>query len=149
MNTLIIGVGNPWRLDDGIGPKIIAELNKQPHANFDLRDGGTDALALIDEIEKYTSVIIIDAVNMNAPAGTVRVFTPEQAKIQISSDALTTHGFGLAEMLVMLEKLAIKTKIKIIGIQPQSIDFGEKLSTVIADQIKSIVDLVLKSSLEK
>jgi hydrogenase maturation protease len=80
---------------------------------------------------------------MHAPSGTVRVFNPAEAKIQIFSDALTTHGFGLAEMLVMLEKLAIKTKIKIIGIQPQSIEFGDKLSEKVSQSMLKVVALII------
>lgn len=146
MKCLIIGVGNPFRHDDGIGSKIIQILRQQPQANCDLLDGGTDGLALLDEIAKYSKVIIIDAVNMNTAAGTIRVFTPEEAQIKITHDALSTHGFGIAEVIKFTQELKLPAAITIIGIQPADISFGEGLSAVVQDKVpvitQTVVDLI-------
>ena len=143
--TVIIGVGNLLRKDDGIGPAVIETLmgsrvrKNDKQDEITLLDGGTDGLALLDIIKQYQKAIIIDAVDMGQAPGTVRAFTPQEAKINIKSDALTTHSFGLAELLSLCEQLEIKTKIQIIGIQPQDISFGEGLSPIIEQQIPAII----------
>jgi hydrogenase maturation protease len=86
--TLILGVGNPLRRDDGIGPEVIRLLTEEktkknrmyelPY-DVDLLDGGTDGLGLIEYLKEYKKVIIIDAVEMKLAPGTVKVFTPEEA----------------------------------------------------------------------
>lgn len=139
---LVIGIGNPFRHDDGIGPAIIKILQTENNPNFDLFDGGTDGLALLDKIAEYEKAIIIDAVQILEAPGIVRSFTPTEAKIKVKSDVLSTHGFGLAEVLKLMEELNIKTKIKIIGIQPKNINFGEGLSDEIKDQIPQILKLI-------
>ena len=146
-NLLIAGAGNPLRHDDGFGPEIIKILRERS-GNFagDLLDIGTDGLALLDEMQKYKRVILIDAVNMGAKPGAVRVFTPDEAKIKINSDTMSTHGFGLAEVIKLMEQLDIKVDFKIIGIQPENISFGEGLSEAVAKKIPEIIELVLKSS---
>ncbi|MBT3260910.1 hydrogenase maturation protease [bacterium] len=143
--VLIIGVGNPYRKDDGIGPYIIKLLQTQKEIEADLLDGGTDGLTLIDYIKEYTQVILIDAVNMGKPAGEIVCFSPAEVQLKIKNDSLSTHGFGLAEVLKLVKELDIKTKIQIIGIQPQDISFGEGLSKVINDKISEVIKIIKKT----
>lgn len=139
--TLILGVGNRYRSDDGIGSLVIDLLKAQKFNQCDLLDGGTDGLGLLDIIRQYQKVFIIDAIDAKKPPGSITVFSPQDAKNAkkiICSDALSTHGFGIAELLVLSEALAIKTEIVIIGIQPVSLEFKEGLSTVIKQQVPKI-----------
>ena len=139
---IIIGVGNLFRHDDGIGPVIINILKQENNPDYILIDGGTDSLALIDQLALYDKAIIIDAAHMMEIPGAVRLFTPEEAKIKIKNDVLSTHGVGLAEMFILMQKLNIKTKIKIIGVQPKDISFGEGLSDEVNIQIPQILKIV-------
>ena len=139
--VLVLGVGNSWRHDDGIGPKIIQELQQQNFTAADLLDGGIDGLALLDHLQLYDNAIIIDAVNMNTDPGTIRSFTPAEINC-IQADALSTHGFGLAELIALMQKLTINTKLKIIGVQPQDIEFGEGLTAIITAKIPDILTKV-------
>jgi len=140
--TLILGVGNTMRHDDGVGVEVIKLLQQEQLPNIDLQDGGTDGLGLIDIIKQYHKAIIIDAVNMQMSPGSIKSFDSQEAKIKIKNDALSTHGFGLAEVLRLLEQLGCDTQIKIIGVQPQDISFGEGLTEVVAAKLPYIVKLV-------
>lgn len=112
----------------------------------DLLDAGTDGLALLDIMPQYKLVIIVDAVNMRATPGTVKIFTPQDAKINITHDALSTHGFGLAEMLQLAEQLGITAtvSIKIIGIEPQEVTFGTNLSSAVQRTIPQIIEKIME-----
>ena len=139
---LVVGVGNPYRHDDGIGIEIIKILKTENNPNLVILDGGTDGLSLFDQLFLYERAIIIDAVFMGEISGTVKLFSPKEARSQINSDALSTHGFGLAELLKLVEEFAIKTEIKIIGVQPENTDFGEGLSDVVKNKIPHILSLI-------
>lgn len=144
---IVVGVGNPLRHDDGIGPEIIRHLSCNSSMccaknKVDFFDAGTDALILIDAIERYNHAVIIDAVEMNAIPGTVKLFSPHEAKIKIKNDVLSTHGFGLAEVLKLFELLEISTKIKIIGIQPKDISQGLGLTEIIREKIPEILEII-------
>ena len=141
---LVAGVGNPYRRDDGIGIEIINILQKENNPGLVLFDGGTDGFSLFDQLVLYKCAIIVDAVLMGEHPGVVKIFTPKEAKIKIKSDALSTHGFGLAEVLKLTEEFAIETEIKIIGIQPEDISFGNGLSKVVECQIPKILDVILR-----
>ena len=56
--TLILGVGNPLRRDDGIGPAVIQLLENERVGYklsdaIDLVDGRTDGLGLIEYLKNY------------------------------------------------------------------------------------------------
>lgn len=148
---LILGVGNPFRRDDGVGPAVIGLLKSEwrlpdserfRESRVDLLDGGTDGLSLIDYIEGYEKVLVVDAVDMRAAPGEVRVFSPEEAKLKIKTDALSIHGFGLAEVIALMEKLEMKTDMCIIGIQAKDVNFGEGLSPEVSSKIEEILKLI-------
>lgn len=142
-NILIIGVGNPFRGDDGIGPQIIKQLHDNGGLdNTELMDGGTDGLALLDYIKEHEKVIIVDAVSMGCVPGTVKVFTPEEVIMNTSSEALSTHGFGLAEVINLMEKLEIKTELKIVGIEPKNVIFSDTMSDEVEGAIGNVIDVV-------
>jgi hydrogenase maturation protease len=140
-NLLILGVGNLWRHDDGVGIKAIELLSQENLSNVDLVDGGVDGLGLIDVIQQYPRVIIIDAVDMRLTPGSVKLFSASETKINIKNDALSTHGFGLAEVLGLLEKLGCDSEIKIIGVQPQDISFGEGLTEVVEARLLEVIKI--------
>ena len=141
---LVLGVGNSWRRDDGVGPAVIELLCKNPVRGVKYLVGGIDGLALIDIMQQYKKVIIIDAVDMNVEPGSIKIFDPCEAKINIKSDALSTHGFGLAEVLKLIEHLGIQVSISIAGIQPQDISFGEGLSAPLKESLSKVVKLIVK-----
>ena len=141
-NTIIAGVGNPFRRDDGFGCEVIRLLRLENNHNFVLVDCGTDGLALLDRISGYAQVVIIDAVRMRELSGVIKVFSTTEAKVKIKSDVLSTHGLGLAEMLKLIEVLDIKANIKIIGIQPKDIGFGEGFSDEVKNQIPQVLNLI-------
>lgn len=142
---LIAGVGNKLRRDDGIGLVIMELLEQQQkfsNENVTLLNAGTDGFMLLDAMEQYEKIIIIDAVDMQQQSGTLKTFTPKQVKILIKQDALSTHGFGLAEIIRLSEKLDLKTQIEIIGVQPQDTSFGEELTVPVRKAIPEILNLL-------
>lgn len=146
---LILGVGNPLRRDDGIGPKIIhlMEENKITYnlpPCTDFLDGGTDGLGLIEYLKEYKKVIIIDAVEMKLEPGEIRVFTPEEAVININSDSLSTHGFGIAELIKLAKELDINPELIIVGVQPGDVGYGEELSKIVNHKINNIIKTIFR-----
>ena len=142
--TLILGAGNPLRRDDGIGVEIIKLLSIDQNRyrlppEVDFVDGGTDGPGLIEYLKEYKKVILIDAVEMGLPAGTVKTFSPDEALIRIQKDSLSTHGFGIAELLKLAKELNITPELTIIGIQPENIGMGMGLSNTVRSRIDEII----------
>jgi hydrogenase maturation protease len=143
--TLILGVGNPFRRDDGFGPAVIARLQTDESVRgVDLVDGGTDGFALMDYMQSYEKVLIVDAVNMGSAPGEIKLFSPQEARLSITADALSTHGFGLAEVIALMDKLDVHINMQILGIQAKDVTFGEGLSPEIERKIDDVLTLIKK-----
>jgi hydrogenase maturation protease len=141
--TLILGVGNPFRRDDGFGPAVIARLQTdESMRGVDLLDGGTDGFALMDYMQGYTRVLVVDAVNMGSAPGEIKLFSPREARLSITADALSTHGFGLAEVIALMERLDVHINLQILGIQAKDVTFGEGLSPEIERKIDDVLTLI-------
>jgi hydrogenase maturation protease len=143
--TLILGVGNPFRRDDGFGPAVIARLQTDENVRgVDLLDGGTDGFALMDYMQGYEKVLVVDAVNMGGAPGEIKLFSPQEARLSITTDALSTHGFGLAEVIALMDRLDVHISMQILGIQAKDVTFGEGLSPEIERKIDDVLTLIRK-----
>ncbi len=145
--TLILGVGNPLRGDDGVGPEIINLLIKRNNTHplppsVTMVDGGTDGLGLIEYFREYKKVILIDAVLMGMPPGTVKVFNPDDAFFHIGGDSLSTHGFGISELIKFAKELDILPKLSIIGIQAENTDYGAGLSESVKCNMEKVISVI-------
>jgi hydrogenase maturation protease len=132
MTTLIIGIGNILRGDDGIGSAVIEALESETlPPKVDLLDAGTPGFEMVLLMQGYERVIFIDAVDMQGKAGEWRWFTPDEVKRGAGDMQLrgTLHYAGLAEALNLGEALdLLPAEIKVLGIQAEIVDWQQKLS---------------------
>ncbi|NQV15651.1 hydrogenase maturation protease [bacterium] len=130
MSTLtVIGIGNRLRGDDAIGPMVIDALRERHDTELKLVDAGNDALGILEYFDNQGSIMIVDACRMNKAPGTVLEFNASKAAMVLDMDPLSLHGLGLAEALQMAESLQmLPSELKIIGIEPDSIQFSGNLS---------------------
>jgi hydrogenase maturation protease len=147
-DILILGVGNYLMGDEGLGVHVAQQLkNEIPPGLADVVDGGTAGFQLLEYIESYPRVILIDATLDNKPAGTIQLIRPKFA-----SDfpkAMSTHEIGLkdlVETLVLLDRLPdvylFIVSIKVI--QPLSIDLSPEVSAALSELKQRILNLCKK-----
>ena len=132
----VIGVGNPFRGDDGIGVFLLQKLQKQYtilKGTIDFIDGGTGGMNLFHLISPYEIVILIDAVDFRASAGTVKMFKLEQ----LSSLILSTHTLSPRVFIDMIRR-DIEVNVCFIGIQPAQTALGQPLSTKVNEALKCL-----------
>lgn len=96
--VLVIGVGNPDRGDDGIGPwvaKRIAQAGRHGATAETLQR--TDGTALLSAWQGAERVFIVDAVAAPLPMGTIVRLTASQLLRRGGHRDLSTHGIGIEE----------------------------------------------------
>ncbi|KJJ83771.1 Peptidase A31, hydrogen uptake protein [Candidatus Omnitrophus magneticus] len=145
---LITGIGSILRGDDGIGSRVIDELRKEVlPEGIRLYAGDVSGLDLLKLFPDYDRVIVIDAADMNAPAGMIKVFDSRDIRKAEFSDCLSTHGMTLLQTLTLAEQLELKCEITIVGIQPEDISYRlsvtDTLEQIIPKAVKIIKDFVL------
>lgn len=127
--TAVIGIGNTLRRDDGIGIVILESLLKlYKREGAEYFNFGVASFDLIHRMQEYDEALLIDAVNASLPAGKVRFFELKDIKYNIKESAISTHELNLTSLFELSQKLKLKTKIYIAGIQVKDVSWSEGLS---------------------
>ena len=149
--VLVLGLGNPLRGDDGIGPRVVAELHRRglPEGVTAL-DAGTGGLDLLNVWQGWPRVIVVDAAAVRrtggetVPGQVVR-FTPDEVRFLVTPDGLSLHDAGLAEALALSEALGQDLpELVILSVQPARIGWGEGLSPPVEAALPALLDAVMK-----
>lgn len=109
-SILILGIGNYLMGDEGLGVHLVHELEKEElPEGVDLLDGGTAGFQLMEYLENYPIVIMIDATLDNYPVGTIRLIEPTFS--QDFPKAMSTHEIGLKDLVESLNLMGKLPKI--------------------------------------
>ena len=132
--TVIVGIGNTLKGDDGAGPLVCEQLGGKVCA--ELIDAGTVPENYIQTIIRKApqNLLVIDAIDFGAPAGTINIFKPEQ----LNSLAFSTHTLS-PRLFVDLVCQDIKVDAYFIGIQPAQMQLGQPQSEQVNEAIQWLV----------
>jgi len=126
--TAIIGIGNPMMADDGIGPRLVAELEGSC-PGIDLIDLGTGGMQLVHVLARYDSVVIIDSADMGLERGECCVFSPEEVVSLKKTRTYSLHDWDLMRSIEISRNLGeAPDRILICAVQPASVEMREELS---------------------
>jgi len=142
--TLVLGLGNLVHTDDGAGVHAIQglTLDARVPAGVRLLDGGTQGLGLLHHISGVGRMIVIDAVDAGETAGTVLRF--EGKALKGLPGKASVHQLGFADLMVALELLGeAPPEIVVIGVQPQSTEWGAELTEAVAKALPRLIDNVI------
>lgn len=131
MKILVAGMGNVLRGDDGFGIRVIEELTKNhklPEA-VDIYEAGIGGIGLVQELMNgYDALVVVDAVEKGAKAGTLFVLEPLGHLAEISDENLhesmvDMHYADPSKVLLMAKALNVcPPKVFIVGCQPEYVD---------------------------
>jgi len=65
---VVIGIGNPYRRDDGLGPAVVHQLRADRFTAAELVESDGEAATLIDHWQNRRLAVLIDAVHVVAPS---------------------------------------------------------------------------------
>lgn len=138
--TLVLGIGNVTRSDDGIGVHIVRELKKQPRVGVHIAELGTSILDALPLLAWADRVMAIDALVMGAAPGTI--YSTQLDDIAPKREPLSIHDLDLASVLELLPAGCLRPPVHIVGIEPASLEFGVTLSPALTEQFATIVAVV-------
>lgn len=131
--------------DDGVGVRVVEHIkDTEMPPDVEVMDGGVLGLNLLYYIEGKKKVIVIDAVSVGNPPGTIYRFT-EQALIEKKELLRSAHGVDFQDVISTAELLGTKPgEIIFIGIEPEVVDEGIGLSPSIEKRIPRVIEIVLQ-----
>ncbi len=139
MKVLIAGVGNVLRGDDGFGVAVVESLtNEKLPDQVRVMDIGIGGIHLVQELmaEPVDVVIVVDAVEMDRPPGTILVVRPlveevESLPLTEKHDRLADMHYSTPDRALMLANAlgALPESVWVVGCEPlDAHSLGEGLS---------------------
>jgi len=140
--VVIAGIGNPIRMDDFVGVKIVQDLRGKVSEKVYLIECETVPESFIQPIINFnpTHIILVDAAVLGLKPGNSRLIKPEQLTM---FPAFSTHALPLRIFCEYLTKTT-KAKIALLLIEPKKADFGEGLTPEIRATTQEIINTFLK-----
>jgi hydrogenase maturation protease len=136
----IIGVGNPMRGDDGVGANVAEKLCADgiPALTFD-----GDGAELMEMWVGHEHVIIVDATQSQATAGTVYRFNANAEGLPSHLFRHSTHQFGVVEAVEMARALnRLPTRLTVYGIEGGDFSLGAGLSLDVKRAVPTVVQRI-------
>ena len=130
---LFAGIGNVLRKDDGVGVYVCSGITGS---------GSVSGLTVEVSIENYIGkinrmnpdiLVLVDAVDMNSEPGTYKLLDISQTE----DTTFNTHNISpgrVSEFFLM--------PVYLLGIQPGSIDFGEKMSYLVKNAADNLISII-------
>ena len=141
---LVLGLGNPDRGDDAVGPLVARRLAGRlpPDVRVATRSG--DMLALIEDWSDCDALVCIDAA---APAGAPgRLHRLDLAADDLPRDPgpASSHGFGLAEAVALARALGrAPARIVVHAVEGACFDGGAPPTPCVAAAAEAVVERVV------
>jgi len=145
MRTLIIGIGNLLRTDDGVGIHVI-NLIKELQPQVETLDAAMGSIEILEAMRGYDRAIIVDAIETGAEPGTIyRVnFTSGEKPLSVTY----SHGTDLITTLKLGQKLfpdEMPREIIIIAVEAEDTSTindipTKKVQSAIKQTVKDILD---------
>jgi len=146
-NGIILGIGNTLLSDEGTGIWVIEHLHDTASTppGLELVDGGTLSFTLAPMLEDSEQLIVVDAAELHAPPGTVRVFIGADMDRFSRRARNSVHEVGLSDLLDIARLVERLPPLRaLIGIQPSHMDWGTSPSEAVAAAIPQAAAEVIK-----
>jgi len=129
--VLFVGIGNLLKMDDGAGVYISRKIrNKGNLSSLTVETGIENYIGKINSL-KPDILVLIDCVELGSAPGTFKLLELNQ----IRDLTFNTHNISLRRLADFF-----KMPVYILAVQPEKVDFGEKISYL----VKSIANKIIK-----
>jgi len=140
---IVLGIGNPLCRDDGTGIRVVAEMRDSgKYPEIAIIDGGAapDLFSLMDD--DVGKLIIVDALRGGGRPG--EIYRLKLGAENIADEApASLHGMGILDSLKLMRQLGRRLpEVIIIGIEPEDVSHGLRLSPAIEALVPGLIKAV-------
>lgn len=140
----VLGLGNLMRTDDAIGVLALQQLRADPRfpQAVPLIEGGTLGLDLIYPLEGVTHLLALDAIDAGARPGMLLRYSGEE--IDDLPVSKSVHLLGFSDLIGAMRLVeSAPTEIVVLGIQPELIEWGTRLTSTVEAALVTLVETAI------
>src|SRR5450759_2541760 len=124
---LVVGTGNSWRGDDSVGLEVAGALRSRLPESVRVLATEAEQSSLLDEWEGCDTVLIVDAVHSDAPAGQIHRLDLNAEIVPHAVLQGSTHHFSLGDTIELARALKrLPAHALFLGIEGESPGAGEE-----------------------
>jgi hydrogenase maturation protease len=144
--VLVVGLGNPDRGDDGIGPMVARALAGRLPADVAIHTLSGDVLSLLSEWEGFDALVCVDAAAPAPMAAPGRIHRLDLADADLPREVSFTssHGFGLAEAIALGRALqSAPQDIIVYAVEGKQFEGGAAVTPEVAAAAADAADCIV------
>ena len=138
--NLLIGVGNPYRRDDGVGPLVADEVSRRGGHAVQC-DG--EPVGMLLAWERADLAVVVDAV-VCAPSTPGRIHRTTVDGLSPGRGVTSSHGLSLPDAVALAAALGrMPGRLVVYAVEAADVSLGVGLSDEVAAALPGLVDQVL------
>jgi hydrogenase maturation protease len=143
MTAVVIGVGNPYRHDDGVGPAVADEVRRvEPRVRVVTTDG--EPTRMIDTWAGADVAVVVDAVVVRDPTPG-RVHRLSVTDLPGVTSVGSSHGLGIPEAVELAKALdRMPRRLVFFTVEITETGYGPGLSAPVAAAVPVVTAAVLR-----
>jgi hydrogenase maturation protease len=143
--TLLIGIGNEYRSDDGVGLLVVRMIRRKQLPSVIVKEESGEGAALMESWQGFQNVIIVDAVSSDAKAGTVFRIDAKKDTVPIKFFHYSTHAFSVSEAIELARVMnVLPPKLSVYGIEGNDFTAGTTISLLVQQAAHKIIEQIVK-----
>jgi len=141
---LIVGLGNADAGDDSAGIEIVRRLSELGNCGCDLRAETAPGVGLLDLFPVADVILFVDAVSSGRAPGTLYLASLPSKELEGRTlGALSSHGWGLAEVLELAHSLGRAIpRLFLLGIEVGTVAQGAARSPGVEQAVGLVVERI-------
>jgi hydrogenase maturation protease len=133
----VIGVGNVYRRDDGVGPAVAKRLRER---RDEVAVCEQEPSRLLDAWAGAELALVVDAVASGAEPGTVHRFDASERAVPAGVFRGSTHALGVGEAIELARALGrLPGRVLVYGVEGEEFAAGDGLSPAVAAAVEPLV----------
>jgi hydrogenase maturation protease len=141
-NAIVIGIGNDFRRDDGIGLTVAQRIAERNLPGVRVVSGISEPAALLEAWSGAARAFVVDAVaGADANPGRIRRWTAPDLE---TTAVVSSHALGLAQTCALGQALArMPDELVVFTVDIGDTNHGIGLTPAVAAAVPDLVDLIV------
>jgi hydrogenase maturation protease len=136
---IVIGLGNLFRGDDGVGLLVARRLRPRLDGRGSVVEASAEGAALLDLWNGRSLALVVDAVTTGAPPGTIHRIEVGTGPLPAALSATSSHAFSLAQAVALGQTLhRMPRRLVVYGVEALCFDPGTEISRPVAQAIPTV-----------
>jgi hydrogenase maturation protease len=141
--VILIGVGNEFRTDDGLGVLVAREIRRRGFQGIEILEHTGEGSSLMLAWGGAAAVLIVDAVASGAEPGFVHRVDASTTTIPRHFFHYSSHEFGVIEAIEMARHLRqLPPTLLLYGIEGERYEQGMGLSDAVVRSVPDLLSLI-------